>query len=479
MVVAYITLITSLSVSVSLTTLLSRFINISKSTVRRISQVALFVEIVITILIMVMYWLSGYVSGVISGLQLIAPDNISLVVSIGILLGAFIAVSSYPVDVGVYEVIVAVSMLGVLSSILITLAIDPIVIIVLWALISIASYSVIALARDSASLDASSRYIIVGVLASQFLLLGVGLLMALGRVSLTGFYGLSSEIVRLLYTLSLVLLLIALGFKLGSAPLHFWLPDVYGRASPYSIAIVAGSIKLGLVILLLRIVLGFRGFETLFYMLVFLSVLSMIIGSITPLTQSDIQRILAYSSVNHIGFILIGVVVLSLSPVGGVLSLALAGIVVHVLSYAISKSSLFSLVGFIRRSVFSSDLSIVSSRLSGSSEFKFSVVTHLANLIGVPPLPGFWSKLFLFLSATYGDPRLYIGGVPWLALLGVVASVISVFYYLNIIRALYLEKGSSNSTTVSQDVFYPYIASIILIVLGFATPLILVFTKIL
>ncbi|MEM0282894.1 MAG: proton-conducting transporter membrane subunit [Sulfolobales archaeon] len=479
MPVLYITILTSVAVSVSIATFISRFLGFSRDLVRRIFQISLVIMLILTLYQMYALYQSGYAVALLSGFRLLSPDNVSLIAVLGILLGGFIALSSYPYERGAYEIVLAVSLLGILGSVLVSMAVDFITLIVLWTLISLASYSVIALARDPESLDASSRYIIVGVLASQFLLLGVGLLIIYLR-SLPGSFYISSDVSRVLPLISLAFILGALGFKLGSAPFHFWIPDVYGRASPYAIAMIAGSIKLGLVVFLARLVLGFKGYDPLFYMIALLSILSMIIGSITPLTQGNIQRILAFSSVNHIGFILIGVSVLSLSiPPSGyyIYSLAMAGISLHILSYAMSKSSLFSLVGFIRSSTGSPELSVISKNLQSSPELRFSAVLHLANLIGVPPLPGFWSKLFIFLSAAYSDPRLYIAGVPWLVVMGVIASVFSVFYYLNIIRALYLERSSESNGggSLSRDVFYPYIASILLIIIGSVIPVILVF----
>ncbi len=426
-------------------------------------------------------------------------DGMILMISLAILISSFIVISSYPVGSSDISSVSAVSLLGVLGSILISFSIDPVAIIVSWALLSIASYAIIALFKDPLSLDASARYAVVGVVASQFLLLGLGLLILFNFVVFSGVLShgfIGQDVYRLILMLSISMLLVALGFKLGSAPFHFWLPDVYGRGSPYAIAGVAGFIKIGLVGFLLRFAIygsglgyisGFSGSGidpgVFFYTVALLSVLSMLIGSITPLTQSSIQRILAFSSIAHIGFIFIGVAVLSIVPPNSTAYLfAFAGVLIHVLAYSISKSSMFVLVGFMRSVYGSSDLSLVSSVSTKPGSLKTSVIIHLANLIGVPPLPGFWGKLLLFLSATYSDPRLYLGFIPWLSLLGIVASIFSVFYYLNIIRAVSIEGGGSGGSREIRfidrhDLFYPYIASLIVIALGILAPGIMVYLR--
>ena len=482
----YVVLAASLLIGGAVSIAVSRLLGVEISLARNISRVILVILLIYLVLV-IPYIASGdYVSvGLFSFLRGI--DWVFVVIVLAVLLSGFIVVSSYPEDLGDIVFVLSVTLVGILGSMLMTISIDPVAIIVSWALLSISSYSIIALFRDPDSLDASSRYIVVGVVASQFLLFGLGffILSSLASpVSITGSV-VSRDYVLVSMMLSVVMLLVAIGFKLGSAPFHFWLPDVYGRASPYAIAAIAGVIKIGLVGLLLRLAMYYSGYDLFVYSVILLSLLSMLIGSLTPLTQRNIQRIMAFSSINHVGFILIGVAVISIVYRLGVYAytaalFALVGVLLHVLAYSLSKSSMFVLIGFMRRVYGSADLSVVSLSSEKPGLLKFSTVIHLANLIGVPPLPGFWGKLFIFLSATYNDPRLYIGSVPWLALLGVIASVISVFYYLNIIRAVSLETSplsKDRSSGSPRDLVYPYISSILVIVIGLIAPLIYVYAR--
>lgn len=472
----YIPVSVSLLAASFLAIVLSRALGVDRGVVRRVSQ-AVLVFLILYLLLVVYTYHSYYIERVFFYFGQL--DYMSIVVVLAVLLTALLTVSSYPQDLGEYEMVVAVSLLGVLASLLVALALDFLSIIVAWALLSLSSYSVIALMKDRVSLDASLRYVIVGVLASQFLLLGLGLLSVFSlystRLPLTG-----TRLADINIVLGVSLLLVAIGFKLGSAPLHFWLPDVYGRASPYSVAAVAGFIKLGLVVLALRLVSYYSGYEPLFYMLVFFSVASMVVGGFTPLTQTDVQRIMSFSSITHMGFILAGLAVVSLAApeaLGAVFYLAVSGVAIHVLGYGLSKYGVFTILGYVKRVYGTTSLrGVAGAPLPWYARLGLTI--HLANLIGVPPLPGFWGKLFILLSTTYRDPRLYVGGLPWLTVVGVVMSVVSVFYYLNILRAFYLEKTSSLQETTERprDLYYPYIASVLLVLIGLLTPLVLVYT---
>jgi len=484
----FLSLMTSILIASSIVSVVSKILDVPRVYMKRFAQAILLILLIY--LFVVFYESHSYIVSQ-SYSYFVSPDVVSLLILLSVLLSAFFVVSAYPVDLEMFEIVVAVSLLGVLGSVLIAHALDPLSIIVSWALLSLSSYSIIALMKDRYSLDASARYIIVGVLASQLLLFGLGIIVSTSVAS-RSFYTTDLHMLNTALVLGLSMFFVAIGFKLGSAPLHFWLPDVYGRASPYAIAAVSGFIKIGLIALLVRIVSLYSGYSPVFYIMIFLSVLSMFIGSFTPLTQRDVQRILAYSSIAQIGYILIGVSIISLVASPGtsgfqkIFYIALGGVVVHALGYSISKASLFSMLGYVRRVSGSSDLSSLRD-IEKPWQMKFSIIIHLANLIGVPPLPGFWGKLLLFLSATYNDPRLYLGGIPWLAILGVLASVVSVFYYLNIMRASYFESSKSSlekklersGGSLSSDIYYPYIASILIMIIGLLIPLILVYIRIL
>jgi NADH-quinone oxidoreductase subunit N len=406
---------------------------------------------------------------------LVNMDSVAYPIAIAILLGAIIGVITLPIDAtDSVHIYLSMILMGVLASIMLSIARDPVAAIASWTLLSITTFASLALARDRESLEASVRYSIVGGLASQLLVLGIALsspYMVLGRAFGDAMPGVSLVI----GFIAIAFLSIAIGFKLGAVPSHGWVPDVYGVASPYVVAVISGSLKLGVLALTIW-VLKFIGpiAANAFPVLAFMSFASMVIGSITPLTQTNAQRILAYSSIAHIGFFFIGLAVISLSPDNQeVFRLAMLGIAFHAIAYSLGKSGVFAALNYIKRQVGILDLKAIRGIGSADPKLSFSLALHLLNLIGVPPLPGFWGKLFLFLAATQNREGLYVGSLPWLAIVGIAASVISVYYYLNILRSSMMLTGDETRPGYSSvgerrdpDLWASYVAAILTIILG-------------
>ncbi len=398
-------------------------------------------------------------------------DSISYPIAIAILLGAIIGVLCIPLEAtDSVHTYLSMILMGSLASIMLAMARDPVAVIASWTLLSVTMFATIALARDRASLEAAVRYSIVGAIASQLLIIGVAF-------STPYLIPMASEQPRqqgLLYSLGLVAIaftMIAIGFKLGAAPSHSWVPDVYGKASPYVVSVISGSLKLGAIGLAIYI-LTYLGQVSpgVFPVAVFISVASMLIGSIVPLTQTNAQRILAYSSIAHMGFIFIGLSIISISHNNPyAYRLALLGIAFHTLAYAVGKSGVFAALNYIGRRSGGLDLDVIKSSPSRDPRLAFSLSIHLLNLIGIPPLPGFWGKLFLLMAAAQNLRGLYVGQIPWLVILGIAASVISAYYYLNMLRASIAIEGIERRDGEDKrepDLWASYISAIVTIVLG-------------
>ncbi|MEM1610012.1 MAG: proton-conducting transporter membrane subunit [Sulfolobales archaeon] len=412
--------------------------------------------------------------GSISGF-IVNMDSIAYPIAIAILIGALIGVITIPLDAtDSIHIYLAMILMGVLASIMLAMARDPVAAIASWTLLSITTFATIALARDRESLEASVRYAIVGGLASQLLILGIAFsspYMVLGSAFGDMIPGVSIAI----GFIAIAFISIAIGFKLGAVPSHSWVPDVYGVASPYVVAVISGSLKLGALALAIW-VLKLLGpiASNAFPVLAFMSFASMVIGSITPLTQTNAQRILAYSSIAHMGFLFIGLAVISLSQNSQeVFRLAMLGVAFHTIAYSLGKSGVFAALNYIKRIRGTLDLSGIRGVARADPKLSFSLTLHILNLIGVPPLPGFWGKLFLFLAAAQNIGGLYIGSIPWLAVVGIAASVISVYYYLNILRPsiMLLDSGSEVSGGGLEgkgdpDLWASYVAAILTIILG-------------
>ncbi|MEM2203322.1 MAG: proton-conducting transporter membrane subunit [Sulfolobales archaeon] len=451
-------LIFSILMGFSLSIPLAEMLGVDKRTSKYISIAGLVIALA-TVLISPPSGSVSIISGFLSNV-----DAISYPIAIAILLGGIIGIVSLPVEAtDSAHPYLSMILMGVLASIMLVMARDPVAIIASWTLLSVTTFAAVALARDRESLEASVRYSIVGAIASQLLIIGV----AFSTPYM--FPAVLAQQQSLLYVVGLIAIaftMIAIGFKLGAAPSHSWVPDVYGKASPYVVSVISGSLKLGVVGLAVY-VLSYLGpiSPGMLSVVIFMSVASMLIGSILPLTQTNAQRILAYSSIAHMGFIFIGLSVLAVSHDNPhAYRLALLGVVFHTLAYALGKSGVFAALNYIRRYSGGLELDVIRSSTAKDPKLTFSLSVHLLNLIGVPPLPGFWGKLFLFMAAAQNLRGLYIGQIPWLVILGIAASVISVYYYLNILRASVA--GSSVGGNRDPDLWASYASATISIILG-------------
>ena len=430
---------------------------------RRISKYISIAGLLVTLAIVLISPPSGSAS-IVSGF-LSNVDSISYPIAIAILLGGIIGVMSLPVEAtdSVHPYL-SMILMGVLASIMLVMARDPVAIIASWTLLSVTTFAAVALARDRESLEASVRYSIVGAIASQLLIIGIAFSTPYMMPAVL------AQQQSVLYAVGLIAIaftMIAIGFKLGAAPSHSWVPDVYGKASPYVVSVISGSLKLGVVGLAAYVLSYLSPLSPgMLSVILFISVASMLIGSILPLTQTNAQRILAYSSIAHMGFIFIGLSVLAVSHDNPyAYRLALLGVIFHTLAYALGKSGVFAALNYIRRYSGGLELDVIGSSKAKDPKLTFSLSVHLLNLIGVPPLPGFWGKLFLFMAAAQNLRGLYIGQVPWLVILGIAASVISVYYYLNILRVS-VASGGSVSKNRDPDLWASYTSAAISIVLG-------------
>lgn len=433
------------------------------------SKIMAILALTIALLVVLTQPPSG-VSQIVSGF-IVNMDGISYPISIAILLGGIVGVLALPLGStdSVYAYL-SMALMGSLASIMLSMARDPVAIISAWTLLSITTFATIALARDRDSMEASVRYSIVGSLASQLLILGVALVtpyLYLGSVS----GSIASGLIASAGVAAVAFLSIAIAFKLGAAPSHAWVPDVYGSASPYVISLISGSLKLGVIGVLAWLLRGLYPISSnAFPVLAFISLASMLIGSITPLTQTNAQRILAYSSIAHMGFIFIGLSVISISHDNPqAFRLALLGVAFHTIAYSLGKSGVFAALNYMKRSRGRLGLEAIEGVARDNPRLSFSLAAHMLNLIGVPPLPGFWGKLFLFMAASQSLPGLYIGSIPWLALTGIIASVISVYYYLNILRPTIMiarETQAPSRLEEDPDLWASYIAAVATIVMG-------------
>ncbi len=309
-------------------------------------------------------------------------------------------------------------------------------------LLSLASYAMVALNRDSArSTEAAMKYFILGALASGLLLYGVSMVYgATGSldVSRVAYEVASSGANSHLLTFGLVFVVAGLSFKLGVVPFHMWVPDVYdGAPTPMTLFIGSAS-KIAAAGFVLRILgdalqgaLGdWQG------MLVILSVLSIALGNIVAIAQTNLKRMLAYSTISHMGFLLLGVLAGSHGGYGAA--------VFYIITYALTTLAAFGMILLLSRQGFEADQLEDFKGLNQRSPFyALLMLAAMFSMAGIPPFVGFFAKLAVLEAALNA-------GYTWLVVFAVLMSVIGAFYYLRIVKLMYMDDATDSTPIVAS-----------------------------
>jgi len=299
-------------------------------------------------------------------------------------------------------------------------------------LMSLALYALVALQRDSAAAsEAAMKYFILGAIASAMLLYGMSMLYGLTGTLQIAEMGVATADVgesRQLLLFGLVFLLVGVAFKLGAVPFHMWVPDVYHGAPTAVTLLISTAPKLAAFAMLMRLLAeGLIGlYSDWQQMLILLTVASLAIGNIVAIAQANIKRMLAYSGISHIAFLLMGVLA------GGASGGYAAGLF-YVIVYALMGLASFGMVILLSRAGFEAERLDDYRGLSRRSPwFALMMLIVIFSLAGVPPFLGFWAKLAVLEALVRVD-------LVWLALVGVIFSVVGAFYYLRIIKLIYFD----------------------------------------
>lgn len=307
-------------------------------------------------------------------------------------------------------------------------------------LLALSSYALVALRRDhGVSIEAAMKYFILGALASGFLLYGISMLYgATGTLDLDGVFKAVStgQINKLTLMFGVVFIVAGLAFKLGVAPFHMWVPDIY-QGSPTAVTLlIAGAPKLAALAMTMRFLIdGLLALAVEWQqMLVILAVLSLIIGNITAIAQTNFKRMLAYSTIAHMGFMLLGLT-------SGVAALKIDGAVYaygaslfYALTYVLTTLGTFGVLLLLSRQDFEAEHIHDLKGLNQRHPW-WALITLLLmfSLAGIPPTVGFYAKLAVLQA-------LVDAGMTWLAVIAVLTSLIGAFYYLRIVKVMYFEK---------------------------------------
>ncbi|MCX6022208.1 MAG: NADH-quinone oxidoreductase subunit N [Chloroflexi bacterium] len=283
--------------------------------------------------------------------------------------------------------------------------------------------------------EAGLKYILLSALASALLLYGAGLVY--GSVRTTYYAEIAQALAAGAVTpglaLGLALLLAGLAFKLAAVPFHMWTPDIYeGAPLPVTAFISTAAKAAGLVLALRLLAVGLLPLAALWVpLLALLAVLTMTVGNLLALQQRNVKRLLAYSSIAQVGYLLVGLAALPLAPGGQVAGLAVDGLLLHLAGYAAGNLAAFLAVTLWHNATGSDDLDGYAGMAERAPLLAFGLAVALLSLAGMPLFAGFTTKFYLFTAAAQH-------GLLWLVAVALVNSLISLYYYLAVLRELYI-----------------------------------------
>ena len=306
------------------------------------------------------------------------------------------------------------------------------------------------------------KYFLFGALASAIIVYAISLAYGItGSTNIAeviqGFSNLDSAMLPL-GLLSIALFIAGFGFKMGLVPFHMWLPDTYeGAPAPVTALLAAGTKKAGFAAALRVVIMGAVALSIDWTLaLGIVAIMTMTVGNIAAIMQKNLSRMLAYSSIGHAGYILIGLAVAPFSPTG------LSGSMLHIMNHAVMKGAAFIAVAGIAVALATTHLDKIKGLGRRMPITSIGLLVSMLALAGVPPLNGFWSKLMIFGGAI--EAGSVAPWAPWLAIAGVLNSALSLAYYGWIIRKMYFEGESEKRISEPKSIIAVMIFSVIFMV---------------
>jgi len=311
-------------------------------------------------------------------------------------------------------------------------------------LLSLSLYAMIAFNRKSLRASESAmKYFVLGAMASGLLLYGISIFYGItGTLDLTQLSAsvkgqMAEHPVALGFALTFIV--VGLCFKLGAVPFHMWLPDIY-QGSPTSVTLFIGTVpKIAGFAMAIRLLVDGLGDLQVDWsqMLTVLAIASMALGNVIAIAQTNFKRMLAYSTISHVGFILLGI--LSTSANG------YASAMFYTITYAITSSVAFGVLLVLNRKGFEAEeISDLSGLNDGNPWYAALLAIAMFSMAGVPPTVGFYAKLSVLQAVIQVD-------MVWLAIVAVLFSVIGLFYYLRIVKVMYFDKPMEEQTTTIKE----------------------------
>lgn len=347
-------------------------------------------------------------------------------------------------------------------------------------LLSLSLYILTAFDKRSArSAEAALKYFIFGGISAAFLLFGFSLLYGLSNsINLTiisrSIHGPSLDPLLLI---AIVMTVIGLGFKVAAVPFHFWAPDVYqGAPAPSAAFIASGSKLAGFFLFYQVVVIGLAGAEGSgawhgyasgwVPVVAIVAALSMVLGNLVAILQTSVRRLLAYSAIAHAGYMLLGILSHTDQSLGALLYYAI--------TYALTVLGAFSVVALVEEATGGDSLSDFAGLSRRAPVPSFCMLIFLLSLAGIPPLAGFFGKFYLFSSVLTSSPKTL--GLLWLVVLAIAMSAVSLYYYLKVLKCIYVTDPSTGTAPIRISVLRQVVLCLIalgIVLLGCAPNLLL------
>ena len=336
-------------------------------------------------------------------------------------------------------------------------------------LMSLAMYALVAIRRDHAqATEAAMKFFVLGSLASGFLLYGMSMIYgATGSLDLA----IISERIaagtdmKMALVFGLVFLVSGLAFKLGAVPFHMWIPDVYAGAPTAVTLVLSAAPKIAAFAITMRLLVTALGDLTIDWqpMLMILGVLSLVIGNLTAIMQTNFKRMLAYSTIGHMGFVFLGLASGSVDGVVAVDEAAYGASLFYIITYVLTSLGTFGIILLLSHEGFECENIEDLKGLNKRNPIVAGVLLVLMfSLAGIPPLVGFYAKLMVLQAVIDA-------GMIWLAIVAVMFALIGAFYYLRVVKVVYFDEPSPDRVVNNLSVGSATVLSLnvgLIIVLG-------------
>ncbi|HSC80648.1 MAG TPA: NADH-quinone oxidoreductase subunit NuoN, partial [Chitinolyticbacter sp.] len=382
-------------------------------------------------------------------------DPIATLAKGGMVLGVALVLiygRSYAADRGIYKgELYTLTLFSLSGMMVMASAVNLLTLYVGLELLSLSLYALVALQRDSVkATESAMKYFVLGALASGMLLYGMS--MVYGATGSLNVYEIGHRLLvgegnRLLAVFGLVFIVTGIAFKLGAVPFHMWVPDVYHGAPTVITQLIGSAPKLAAFAFIIRLLAqALEGFAPDWRgMLIVLAVLSLAIGNLSAIAQTNIKRMFAYSTISHMGFLLLGILVAN--PVGYSASFFYA------FTYVLTAAAGFGLVMLLARNGFEADqLDDYKGLARKHPWFGFMMLMVMFSMAGIPVFVGFFAKLAV-LKAVVNL------GMVWLAVFAVMMSLVGAFYYLRVVKLMYFDEPG-NDIALSGGLFAKIVLSL-------------------